>query len=366
MKLNEINDDKLNNVYEDNGVRINIGDGVVGSTTYVVGIKITNNKEGSLNVYVDNSLKWTKYLSSDETEDYYVMLYPKDLGMAVDNKYLIGVSFGKDYYECFSYLYPGYVDSFDSLSKGIKNAISIFDLNQDYFAIDNDDNEGIVINKNIIINGNGHSISGSSKCRIFDIKSSTVTLMNIVFKNGFNSNGGAIKASKSNLKIINCTFINNFADETGGAIYGEVSSLLITECSFISSITDDYGVNDCGFINLSGKNICIDNCTFGIDYYQYGEVTGIKLNGNNISIKNCHFDKTGLNQIISISGNDIEISDCEFNENKGALILLSNVNSCLINNCYFYRNNDILINLINKNNDCSIIDSTFKKIIKTI
>ena len=89
--------------------------------------------------------------------------------------------------------------------------------------------EGIIISKNIRIEGNGYKLDALNKSRIFTITDSkTVALNNIVFMNGFSGdNGGAIYFdSLSNSNFTNLTFINNHAENHGGAIYIE------GDCSF--------------------------------------------------------------------------------------------------------------------------------------
>ncbi|MBO4516142.1 hypothetical protein J5751_01595 [bacterium] len=93
----------------------------------------------------------------------------------------------------------------------------------------------------LVIDGNGHTIDGASKSRIFIITGDNITLKNIIFKNGYshknydnllNSSGGAIKINCcSNLKIENCTFINNDSEEDGGAVLNN-GNLIITKSIF--------------------------------------------------------------------------------------------------------------------------------------
>ena len=98
-----------------------------------------------------------------------------------------------------------------------------YTLKKDYTYSPNDSDyvNGINITKdNVVIDGNGHTINGAGKARIFNILSNNVTLKNINFINGHSSeNGGAIYVENaiSNCKI-NSTFINNSA-YNGGAIY---------------------------------------------------------------------------------------------------------------------------------------------------
>ena len=91
-------------------------------------------------------------------------------------------------------------------------------LNRDYFSTNDDFPEGIVINKQITINGNNHVIDANSNSRIFDVSASGVVLKNIVFINGkTDADGGAVRLAPDG-QIDNCTFENNHADR-GGAVY---------------------------------------------------------------------------------------------------------------------------------------------------
>lgn len=95
------------------------------------------------------------------------------------------------------------------------------------------------------INGNGRTIDGRDKSRIFLITGNNITLKNIIFKNGrshknydnpLNSNGGAIKINNDlKLTIENCSFINNTSEEDGGAIRTGSGELNIIK----STLTDN-------------------------------------------------------------------------------------------------------------------------------
>ena len=83
---------------------------------------------------------------------------------------------------------------------------------------------GIFIDKDITIDGNGHTIDGMGKSRIFNInygeglRHHQVTLKNINFKNGHaNIYGGAI-LNFAYLTVDHCTFTDNYAGTAGGAI----------------------------------------------------------------------------------------------------------------------------------------------------
>ena len=107
--------------------------------------------------------------------------------------------------------------------------------------------DGIVINKDITIDGDGHAIDGDNLASIFQITdNANVVLKNIVFCNARGNNGSAISLSSSeNVEIINCQFINNSA-LNGGAIY--VAS------ADTSSISSNFNIVGSTFINNRAIN----------------------------------------------------------------------------------------------------------------
>ncbi|MDO5850962.1 MAG: Ig-like domain repeat protein, partial [Methanobacteriaceae archaeon] len=160
--------------------------------------------------------------------------------------------------------------NFTELQQRITNATngSTIELNHSYIR-GNDETtftEGIIINKTIIINGNGYNITGTSSDglitgRIFNIMGiGNLTLKNITLTQGkiTDASGGAIVNEKGILIIINSTLTNNSA-ERGGAIYGGYSN--ITGSNFInntseygSAIEGDYNsIVDSDFINNNVK-----------------------------------------------------------------------------------------------------------------
>lgn len=93
-------------------------------------------------------------------------------------------------------------------------------LEKDYvYDEEFNDTKGILILKDLTINGNGHTLDGASKSRIlFNFLAIKVTLNDIVFKNGYtNLYGGAI-FNFADLTVNNCVFEKNYADTTAGAI----------------------------------------------------------------------------------------------------------------------------------------------------
>ncbi|WP_295596693.1 hypothetical protein [uncultured Methanobrevibacter sp.] len=116
------------------------------------------------------------------------------------------------------------VDSgtFDELQKKINNASegSTIEFFNNYTYDDTFEAKGIMINKSLTIEGNGFTIDGANKARIFFIDATNnITLNNIVFKNAISPEGSAILFNKSieNLTISNSVFSNNLLSEDGHA-----------------------------------------------------------------------------------------------------------------------------------------------------
>ncbi len=99
----------------------------------------------------------------------------------------------------------------------------------------------------ITIEGNGHTISGDKKYRIFDVRGGQLTLNNLTLKDGRvgnNIQGGAIRVGTGGrLNVNSSSFINNSAGGSGGAIWMEVDShsLTINSSRFIGNRADIVG-----------------------------------------------------------------------------------------------------------------------------
>ena len=228
------------------------------------------------------------------------------------------------------------VNSFKNLQNLINNSISHeINLYKDYTYDNNTDSsftEGILINKSVVINGNGHIIDAQNKSRIFNITADNVIIRNISFVNAncfpihergiivepiifepifstfthghqvYNSvayksgnfqdihyqtsygslKGGAIYCSGNNLKIVNSSFINNNA-QAGGAIYMEGVNSQLIDLLFINNTAWVGG----GTIFNQGRNTFISQSQFYLtktQYWQYGICSN-----NDINIQDCNF-----------------------------------------------------------------------------
>ena len=164
--------------------------------------------------------------------------------------------------------------TFTHFQEMVNNAPEAFflDLNNDFifYGADNvlNDKNGILINKNIVINGHGHSFDAKSMSGIFQSSTGHVTLRNIVFKNGYQgnaANGGAIRILEdARYTIENCTFDSNLAKHDGGAIYNEGRDLEIWDSTFVNNRATGYRLLfDCDGGAIHSKAYTyINNCVF--------------------------------------------------------------------------------------------------------
>lgn len=112
--------------------------------------------------------------------------------------------------------------------------------------------EGIVINRDVNIHGNGHTIDANGESRIFQINGGNVVFYNITFVNGVTVGDDCGAAINGDCNAINCTFKQNHGSYWGGAMCGGFA----INCTFIDNsaggfggaMSDGYAVN-CIFIN---------------------------------------------------------------------------------------------------------------------
>ncbi|WP_462315449.1 right-handed parallel beta-helix repeat-containing protein, partial [Methanobrevibacter sp.] len=262
--------------------------------------------------------------------------------------------------------------SFWALNHAINaNDTSEVNLTNDYCYDPDFDGEfadGIVINRPVTINGNGHTINAQAKARVFNVAASGVTINNLTIKNAnYTGNGGAIYFSQSG-SVTNCNFTNNqatgsYPDGNGGAIYfGEDSEGSVTNCNFINNTaTMDGGavyigashssVANCNFINNKAESDggaiymfsgSVENCNFTNNTSHYG---GAIIMGSG-SVKNCNFtNNTATNggAIYHAASLDDEVINCNFINNKaeyegGAIYFQGGCFELSVKNCNFTNN----------------------------
>lgn len=231
--------------------------------------------------------------------------------------------------------------SYNGLQSLINNAQanSRIDFYKDYsYDAKFDDGEyGIIIDKAIAVNGNGHIINGLCEATALYISADNVELNNIVFKNTVSINGGAIYITGRNVTLNNCSFINSTA-ENGGGIYS-LFDISLNNCKFINNIANVGG----GLYILSTattniKNSLFDNNVAGKDASAI-YITGI----GNISLSSSNFtDNVAANYGGAIMSNlrHANITYCIFSNNSatsgGGIYSTDKVNE--IKNCRFINN----------------------------
>ena len=121
------------------------------------------------------------------------------------------------------------------------------------------------IASHIIIEGNGHSISGADKYRIFDVDGGILTIRNLTMMdaNAANGDGGAIKLQNGGRATVSdSSFINNSADAGGAAFIGWVGTDSIWLTVSNSSFVDNHARNGGGAIYAGGGIVTVSNSSF--------------------------------------------------------------------------------------------------------
>lgn len=110
----------------------------------------------------------------------------------------------------------------------------------------------------VVIDGKGHTIDAQKKSNIFKVSGVSVTIRNLILKNGKSTTGGAITGTGSTLSIKNCTFTSNAATDKGGAIYIYTGKLTIDGSTFQSNVASLNG----GAIYTSTSSLIVKNSKF--------------------------------------------------------------------------------------------------------
>ena len=217
--------------------------------------------------------------------------------------------------------------------------------------------DGVVINKNIVIDGKGHTIDAKNLGRIFNIgEGFTVTLTNATLINGKADKGGAIYNDGS-LTLSDVKLSDNAADSYGGAVFNN-GHLVVSDSVFDSndivnrgSASVDYGgaaiynwydgvltVSGSNFTNniknykngdrLVGAIATIGDATISDSYFVNnagrwgGAITtsGALIAGddvNTLTVSGSTFKENGglYGAGIFVWGSDFIVSDCVFDKN---------------------------------------------------
>ncbi len=150
------------------------------------------------------------------------------------------------------------VETFTDLKNAI-DASNVISLNSNITMAADEKEEfvnGITIDKNIIIIGNGFTIDANNSGRIFNITDGhVISLNNVTLANGKNINGGAIY-NAGNLTLRNVEVINNSAED-GGAIYNSGGSFTANNSIFTNNTADKGVIYNDGVISLNNNTYSI-------------------------------------------------------------------------------------------------------------
>ena len=203
--------------------------------------------------------------------------------------------------------------------------------------------DGIIINKNVTINGNGYTINGTDLVRIFYIKdneNANVILRNLTITGGLatSDHGGAIYLRTGSLTIENCTFVANTlknSEAHGGAIHASERTTLTIKDSVFENNTDvpkdagrwwrasqQYGgaIYCSDYVNLNVTNTLFKgnkaiNNNFEGREARAGAIYSVGSNSNN-NIINCTFiNNTADNGVGAIQTRIANIIGCIFDDN---------------------------------------------------
>ena len=235
--------------------------------------------------------------------------------------------------------------SFSELRSLIYNTPNngVLNLNKSYSFSNTDYDDFIVISKSITINGNNNILNGKNSQGIFEIRTGSVFLNNIVFSNNDNTKS-TIYVTSGYCQINNSTFTDNYARQA--LIYGSKGV-----CDVVNSTFSD---NDAGwgivyYYPIGGN---ITNCLFRNNLETCAYYAG---NGR---IYNTTFINNSDNAVYLSTNNNLDVINCYFLNHvitKGSLFYISSGNVLLYNSTF--KNNQMKNQYLVYSYNGGIIDS---------
>ena len=186
------------------------------------------------------------------------------------------------------------IETFTDLQNAIGLVDGILTLDSDIAMTDDEAANfvnGVIINKNIRIDGKGHTIDAKNLGRIFKINNwCDVTLTNVTLTNGNATVGGAIY-NFGNLDLVHVNFVNNTA-KYGGAIMNSAYGLVLDDSTFTNNTAKIggaiYNSEDCFVVGNS--TFTNNTAKIGGAIYNYG--IGFVI-GNSTFVNNNAADGAG-------------------------------------------------------------------------
>ncbi|MDE2637783.1 MAG: SH3 domain-containing protein [Chloroflexota bacterium] len=212
------------------------------------------------------------------------------------------------------------------------------------------------ITSDITILGNGFTISGDGKFRIFDVDGGALTIHDLTLTKGFSPNNGGVilvknggKVSIENSKFVRnhandggaiamtypnrgvtinrSEFIHNWAQWTGGAIQRRGGDIVITNSSFVRNVAGKGGAIDtstAGKVDITNSTFIYNSGRPGGAVYATGAITTlthVTMLNNSQGIW-MYDEGTTLNLRNSLIASDRHSADCwgRLTQNSGNLI----------------------------------------------
>ncbi len=141
----------------------------------------------------------------------------------------------------------------------------------------------INVNKQLTIDGNGHSIDASHASRIFIINVDNVVLKNLRLLNGNTDMWGGAIYCEHPLTIDNCEFISNHAKYKGGALYS------FTELTVINTIFSKNSAENGGAVYLESSHALFKNVKFLENQADWSSGALLSLYESNTTVEGCIF-----------------------------------------------------------------------------
>ena len=294
------------------------------------------------------------------------------------------------------------IENFTDLQNAIGLVTGTLTLDSDIVMTDDEAANfvnGVIINKNIRIDGKGHTIDAKNLGRIFEIGGGfTVTLTNATLTNGKATVGGAIY-NFGNLDLVHVNFVNNTA-KYGGAIMNDAYGLVLDDSTFTNNTAKIGGAiynsadcfvvgnstfanntaEDAGAVYNEGDNSVVGNSTFVNNTAT--SIGGAIINNGKLVVDNSAFEDNAANyyggaifnwddlQVTNsaFDGNDILVRNIRAMDNVdhgGAAIYnwkngkLDISKSNFTNNIKNYKNGNLLVGAVATIGDATISDSYF-------
>ncbi|ALT67882.1 C1 family peptidase [Methanobrevibacter millerae] len=229
-------------------------------------------------------------------------------------------------------------DNFNDLNNEINGSLNELKLTHDYVYDEGNDinfTDGINVSKsNFLLDGNGYSIDGNGKARIFNIIGNNVTLKNLIIKNALNGAvsfvqpnaeyyldnvtiqnssskyaSGGIELNATNLVVNNSKFISNTGTKSSDIFFNEKCNVIVLNSTFEGGIESKWS-----HIYFSGGALIVDSSTFANSRSSYANA--IYGEDGRVTVRNTKFrNLTVLNSAGAIGVKyavNLTVEDCEF------------------------------------------------------